>query len=128
MISKVAPNGYAETRDHISWVSAYAPDFKGRFTLDEVFADLEHGLDTTKPTIKDAERLAILEQVRGKLRESRAAFESILRDRRAVARVGLKPAIQALQEASELFRSLRRPKNPPPGPDPGESADDTVDD
>jgi hypothetical protein len=128
MSTKYAPNGFAETREAIGWAVVSAPDFKGRFTLDEVFADLEYGLSTTEPTLKDAERLAVLEQVRGKLHESKAAFESILRDRREpVARVELKPAIQALQEASELFRSLRRPRNPPPGPDPGESADDTVD-
>jgi hypothetical protein len=113
----------------MAWGHAYAPDFKGRFTIEEVFADLEHGLDTTKPTIKDVERLATLEQVRSKLRESKALFEGRLRDATApVARIELKPALRALQEAEELFRSLRRPRNPPPGPDPGESADDTIDD
>jgi hypothetical protein len=118
MNTSYAPNGFAETREALAWAGAYAPEFKGRFTLNEVFADLEHGLDTTRPTIKDAERLAILEQVRTKLRESKAAF----------ATGQIKPAHRALQDASELFRSLRRPKTPPPGPDPGESADDTVDD
>lgn len=113
----------------MTWGHAYAPEFKGLFTIEEVFADLEHGLDSTKPTIKDAERLATLEQVRSKLREAKALFEVRLRDATApVARIELEPALRAFQEAEELFRSLRRPKSPPPGPDPGESADDTVDD
>lgn len=126
--TKYAPNGFAETREAIGWAVVSAPDFGGRFTLDEVFADLEHGLNTTKPTIKDAERLGTLERVRGQLRDSKALFDALLRDAQApVSRVDLKPAIQMLHEASELFRSLRRPKSPSPRPDPGESADDTVD-
>lgn len=120
MITKYAPNGFAETRDRLSWVLIYAPDFKGRFTLDEAFEDLEHGVGTVRQTLKDAERLAILDACLTKLCDSKAALQAN----------DIKRGKQLFLEAEELFLLLRRPKPKPEskGEDPGESAEDTVDD
>jgi len=118
MVTKIAPNGFAETRDHMAWVMGYAPNFPRRLTLDDVFADLNYGLDTVKVTLKDAERLEILERCRGMLADAKAAL----------AKNEIIPGKQLLLDAQYLFRSLRRPKRKPGQFDPGDSAEDTVDD
>jgi hypothetical protein len=120
MPSRDAPVNYADTRDYIAWMIAYAPGFKGRYTIAGAFEDLEHGFAQTRSTLKDAERLAVLGQCELLATNAMRAFGS---NEDA-------SGFTALQECLELFRSIRRPKRKyaRAEDDPGESADDTVDD
>jgi hypothetical protein len=115
--TRFAPKNYAETRDSISWAWAYAPGFKGHFTRQQVFANLRYGVGNVLASLKDAERIAIAEECMRKLDASERYFQ----ERES------KPAHQALFDAGELFRSLRRPKDQHLNLDGRDSADDTVD-
>ncbi len=92
--------GYAQTRDALSWVMLSAPNFKYGLTLEQVFAGLEHGYQSVRPQLKDAERIAQWEQSRQKMQEAFALFkqgENI-------------QGTRTLQQAEELFTALRRIK------------------
>jgi hypothetical protein len=92
--------GFAETRDAIAWVGAYAPAFKYGLTLEQVFEGLEHGYQSVLPKLKDAERINQWELSRGKMREAFALYKA----------GDNKQATRTLQEAEELFTTLRRIK------------------
>jgi hypothetical protein len=90
--------GYAETRDSISWILLSAPNFKFGLTFDEVFAGLEHGYQSVREQLKDAERV-----------EQWTASHQKLQVARVLLNKGdLHEGKLALQEASELFTMLRR--------------------
>jgi hypothetical protein len=90
--------GFAQTRDALTWAATYAPEFKYGLTLDQVFDGLEHGYLSVRRLIKDAERVQQWEQSRRMLREARDFFNH------GNAHQGT----QALQQAEELFTALRR--------------------
>lgn len=92
--------GYAQTRDALAWVGAYAPNFKYGLTLDEVFAGLEHGYASVLPQLKDAERIARWDLSRQKMREALGLFKG----------GKIIEGTRKLQEAEELFTTLRRIK------------------
>lgn len=92
--------GYAETRDALAWVGSYAPNFKFGLTFDEVFAGLEHGYQSVRPQLKDAERIAQWEASRQKMQEAYALF----------AKGDVHSGKLTLQQAEELFIALRRIK------------------
>jgi hypothetical protein len=90
--------GYAETRDAIIWIGMCAPHFKFGLTLQEVFAALEHGYESLRPKLKDAERISQFEHSQQKMRQALRLFE-----------VGdIHNGKLTLQEAEELFTTLRR--------------------
>lgn len=92
--------GYAETRDALTWVMLSAPNFKFGLTLDEVFAGLEHGYQSVRPQLKDAERVAQWEASHQKMQDAHALYK----------KGDLHQGTRTLQEASELFIALRRIK------------------
>ena len=98
MIYKV--EGFAETRDAIIWIKLSAPNFKYGLTLDQVFAGVEHGFQSVRAKLKDAERLAQLEASRQKLQEAYALLSN----------GDVPQGKRTLQEAEELFTTLRRIK------------------
>ncbi|WP_291587437.1 hypothetical protein [Comamonas sp. UBA7528] len=51
-----------------------APNFKYGLTLDEVFAGLEHGYQSVRPKLKDAERIAQWEASHQKMQEAYAFY------------------------------------------------------
>ena len=91
-------DGFAETRDALSWALLSAPKFKFGLTPEEVFAGIEAGYDSVRANLKDAERIGQLEASRAKLRE---AFRLHLEGDKHTA-------TRTLQEAQELFVTLRR--------------------
>jgi hypothetical protein len=95
--------GYAETRDSIIWIGLSAPNFKFGLTLDEVFAGLEHGYQSVRPQLKDAERIAQWEGSRQKMQEAYALFKE----------GDVHQGKLTLQKAEELFTTLRRIKGKP---------------
>jgi len=92
--------GYAETRDAITWIMLSAPNFKFGLTLEQVFAGLENGYQSVRPQLKDAERIAQWELSRQKVREAYALFKL------GEAHEGTK----TMQQAEELFTTLRQNK------------------
>lgn len=98
MIYKV--EGYAETRDAITWITLSAPNFKYGLTLDQVFAGLEHGYQSVRPQLKDAERIAQWETSHQKMQDAYALFK----------KNDVHLGTRTLQEAGELFTALRRVK------------------
>jgi hypothetical protein len=92
--------GYAQTRDALAWVGTYAPNFKYGLTLEQVFAGLEHGYQSVRPQLKDAERIAQWEASRQRMQK---AFELYKRGE-------VREGTLTLQEAEELFTTLRRIK------------------
>ena len=89
--------GYSETRDALTWVMLSAPNFKFGLTLDDVFAGLEHGYQSVRRRLKDAERVA---QWDASHRKMQAAYGYRQGDDHQGTRT--------LQEANELFIALRR--------------------
>ena len=69
-------------------------------TLDDVFAGLEHGYQSVRPALKDAERIEQWETSRKKMQEAYTLYKS--GDNHQGTRT--------LQEAEELFIALRRIK------------------
>jgi hypothetical protein len=100
MMLKYKREGYAQTRDAITWVMLSAPNFKFGLTLDDVFAGLEHGYQSVRPALKDAERIEQWETSRKKMQEAYTLYKS--GDNHQGTRT--------LQEAEELFIALRRIK------------------
>ena len=103
MVTKFAPENYQQTVDAISWACLSAPDFQSliadvTFTLDEIFDDIFYGVNNVKVKTKKPEKLAIIEQVIVKLIEAKTAL----------AANELRPGREALFEADDLFRSVRR--------------------
>jgi len=92
--------GYAETRDALTWVMLSAPNFKFGLTLDDVFAGLEHGYQSVRRQLKDAERLAQWEASHQKMQEAYTLYK----------KGDDHQGTRKLQEASELFIALRRIK------------------
>jgi hypothetical protein len=92
--------GYAETRDALTWVMLSAPTFKFGLTLDEVFAGLEHGYQSVRLQLKDAERIAQWEASHQKMQEAYMLYK----------KGNDHQGTRTLQEASELFIALRRIK------------------
>jgi hypothetical protein len=96
--------GYAQTRDAIVWVMLSAPNFKYGLTLAEVFSGLEHGYQSVRSKLTDAERIA---QWEASLRKLEAAHE--------LFKIGdVRRGTHTLQEAQELFTTLRRIKGRTP--------------
>jgi hypothetical protein len=91
---------YADTRDAISWILLSAPNFKFGLTLDEVFAGLEHGYQSVRPQLKDAERVAQWEASHQKMQEAHGLFK----------KGDVHNGKLTLQQAGELFTTLRRIK------------------
>ena len=105
MITRFAPKDYQATIDRIASASVYAPDFNigvepynVTFTLDEIFDDIFYGVNNVKAKTKKPEKLAIIEQVIVKLIEAKTAL----------AANELRSGREALFEADDLFRSVRR--------------------
>ena len=103
MVTKFAPENYQGTVDAISWACLSAPDFQSSiadvtFTLDEIFDDIFYGVNNVKVKTKKPEKLAIIEQVIVKLIEAKTAL----------AANELRSGREALFEADDLFRSVRR--------------------
>lgn len=92
--------GYAQTRDALVWVGAYAPELKFGLTLEQVFAGLEHGYQSVRPQLKDPERISQWEQSRQKMQEAHALFK----------RGDVHGGKRTLQQAEELFTTLRQIK------------------
>lgn len=92
--------GYAKTRDALTWIKLSAPNFKFGLTLEQLFAGLEHGYQSVRPQLKDRERILQWEQSRQKIQEAYALFKNgdFHRGKRT------------MQEAEELFIALRRIK------------------
>lgn len=96
--------GYAETRDAIVWVMLSAPNFKFGLTLAEVFAALEHGYESVRGKLRDADRISQWEASLSKLRAAHELYK-----------VGdVQRGTRTLQEAQELFIALRRIKGKTP--------------
>ena len=103
MVTKFAPENYQRTIDRLSWACLSAPDFQSSiadvsFTLDEIFDDIFYGVNNVKVKTKKPEKLAIIEQVIVKLIEAKTAL----------AANELMLGREALFEADDLFRSVRR--------------------
>jgi hypothetical protein len=98
MTLKYQREGYAQTRDALAWVGTYAPNFKFGLTLADVFAGLEHGYDSVASGLRDPERIAQWEASRSRLRLAYELFKS----------GDVRQGKLTLQEAEELFTSLRR--------------------
>ncbi len=92
--------GFAQTRDALVWVMLTAPNFKYGLTLNDVFAGLEHGYQSVRPQLKDAERI---EQWATSRQKMQAAYELF---KKGNVHLGTR----TLQEAQELFTTLRRIK------------------
>lgn len=92
--------GYTQTRDALAWVASYAPELKFRLTLSDVFAGLEHGYQSVRAQLKDAERITQWEQSRLKMQQAHELFKrgEVIEGKRT------------LQQAEELFTALRRIK------------------
>lgn len=91
---------YAETRDAIVWIMLSAPNFKFGLTLDDVFAGLEHGYQSVRWQLKEKERMVQWEASHQKMQRAHELF-----------RIGeVHQGKRMLQEASELFTTLRRIK------------------
>jgi hypothetical protein len=100
MSSFLKIEGFADTRNMLSWAVLYAPEFKYGLTLGQVSDRLEHGYQSVLPKLKDAERINQWELSRGKMREAFALYKA----------GDNKQATRTLQEAEELFTTLRRIK------------------
>lgn len=100
MTLKYKREGYAETRDALAWVGAYAPVFKFGLTLDDVFAGLEHGYQSVRPQLKDMDRIAQWEASHQKMQQACELFK----------KGDVHNGKRTLQEAEELFTTLRRIK------------------
>lgn len=96
MIYKV--EGYARTRDAISWITLSAPNMEYGLTLEQVFAGLEHGYQSVRPQLKDAERIAQWVASHQKMQDAYALFK----------KNDVHLGKRTLQEAGELFTALRR--------------------
>jgi hypothetical protein len=92
--------GYSQTRGALAWVGSYAPKFKFGLTLDDVFAGLEHGYQSVRAELKDAERIEQWETSRQKMQQAYELFK----------RNDVHNGKLTLQEAEELFIALRRIK------------------
>jgi hypothetical protein len=92
--------GYASTRDALTWIKLTAPDFPYGLTLEHLFAGLEHGYMSVRPQLKNHERILQWEQSRHKMREAYALFQN----------GDVRQGKRTMQEAEELFGSLRRIK------------------
>jgi hypothetical protein len=91
--------GYAETRDAVTWVMLYASrGLKFGLTLEDVFKGLEHGYQSVRPRLSDPERIADWEKSREKMHAAYFLF---------AAGNGAQGTC-TLQEAEELFTGLRR--------------------
>jgi len=97
---KYKVEGYAETRDAITWIALTAPNFKFGLSLDDVFAGLDHGYQSVRRQLYDAERVAQWESSHRLMQEAYAFFKN--RDDHLGTR--------ALQAAGEQFTMLRRIK------------------
>jgi hypothetical protein len=100
MTLKYKREGYAQTRDAITWVLLSAPNFKFGLTLEDVFAGLEHGYQSVRPQLKDVERIAQWEASRQKMQQAGDLFK----------KHDVHNGKLALQAAEELFIALRRIK------------------
>jgi len=92
--------GYAQTRDALRWIVLSAPKFKYGLSLGEVFAGLEHGYQSVRPQLKDADRIAQWEASQQKMKQAYALLEE----------GDVSQGKRTLQEAEELFTTLRRVK------------------
>lgn len=92
--------GYADTRGALVWIGMSAPNFRHGFTLDQLFSGLEHGYQSVRGQLKDAERIAQWEQSRLKMQQAHELFNrgEVIEGKRT------------LQQAEELFTTLRRVK------------------
>lgn len=90
--------GYAQTRDAIVWITSNAPKLDFGLTLDEGFAGLDHGYQSVRAQLKDAERITQWEQSRLKMQQAHELFKrgEVIEGKRT------------LQQAEELFTTLRR--------------------
>ena len=95
---KYKREGYAQTRDALAWVGAYAPEFKFGLTLADVFAGLEHGYQTVRAALKEPTRIAQWEASRQKMMQAHALF----------LQGHVHQGKRTMQEAEELFIALRR--------------------
>lgn len=98
MTLKYKREGYAQTRDAITWVLLSAPNFKFGLTLDDVFAGLEHGYQSVRPQLKEAERIEQWETSHQKMQQAYELFK----------KGDVHHGKLTLQEAEELFIALRR--------------------
>jgi hypothetical protein len=90
--------GFSETRDALVWIGLSAPSFKFGLTLDEIRAALEHGYDSVRAKLHDAERISQFEESRERMRQALVLFG-----------LGeIHSGKRTLQEAEELFVRLRR--------------------
>lgn len=103
---KYKREGFAQTRDAITWVMLSAPKFKFGLTLDDVFAGLEHGYQSVLPLLKDDERRKQWEDSLQQLRLARELF----------AAGDVHEGKRTMQKAEELFASLRRVGGVTPSP------------
>ena len=93
-------DGYAQTRDAIVWITSNAPKLDFGLTLDEGFAGLDHGYQSVRAELKDAERIAQWEVSHQKMQEAHALFK----------KGDVHNGKRTLQQAEELFTTLRRIK------------------
>ena len=90
--------GYSETRDALVWVLLSAPNFKFGLTYADVLSGLEHGFESVRRKLQEAERLAQLDRSRNLMRSAIQKLEA----------GQLREGKLMLQEAQELFTTLRR--------------------
>ena len=95
---KYKREGYAQTRDALAWVGAYAPQFKFGLTLADVSAGLEYGYASVRPLLKDSMRISQWERYLALMREAVDLF----------AQSKVHEGKLRMQEAEELFNGLRR--------------------
>jgi hypothetical protein len=96
--SRYKLEGFAETRDALVWVGAYAPNLKFGLTLEEAFSALNGGFLAVRSLLKDAPRIAQWEEAREMTRQAYHLFKASK----------IKEAKLTLQQAEELFGGLRR--------------------
>lgn len=104
MAAPYTVHGFADTRAALVWVGMSAPDFRHGFTLEQVFAGIEHGYRSVRTRLKDPERIAQWEQSREKMLQAFGLFQegNVIEGKRT------------LQQAEELFAALRRIKGKVP--------------
>lgn len=95
-----ATEGFADTLSALSYVMLSAPNFRHGLTLDDVAAGLEQGYASVRPKIKDEERIAEFELSLSKMRAAIGALRNN----------DIRTGVRTIQEASEIFRALRRIK------------------
>jgi hypothetical protein len=90
--------GYAKTRDAISWIGFSAPELAYGLSISEAFAGLEHGYQSVLPSLKDEARRAQWQESYAKMQEAHRHFLA----------GDVRNGKLTLQQAGELFTMLRR--------------------